>query len=550
LRTRFSTSLPLLIGVVGIMLLIACANTGSLMLTRAATRRSEFALRLALGSGPFRLLRQVLVEGLVLAGLAGVAGIGIAYWATGVVATYISAGQGRLVLDLAPDTRVLVFTGLVSTLTGLLFAIVPALRASRVELSGGGDLQATRHAVGGRGPGRWLILAEVALSLVLVAGASLFLRSLQHAAGRQAGVARDQILVVRVEPRGSDQRSVPGTTERLDRIYRGLIDDVRRMPGVVAASLARTSPLSPLGFGSPVRTPAGTDVTVPTLMIYPHYFAAMGQPIVKGRDFADDDLRPDAPQVAMVNDAFVREVLKWREPLGVSHGAAFMSGRPPQPMPFEIVGVVKDSPYPDLHTAPRPMLYQTFLQANTGRGQMVLHVRVSRETGGVIGRIREVVQAIDRDVPMFEIRTLESEVDAVLVRERLIAVLSGFFGVLALVLVAIGLYGLLSFTVTRRTAEIGVRMALGAARLSVLWMVIRQTLVLAGAGVAVGVPLAWIVARLSAVSLSGLLFDLAPTDAPTLVLASSVVMLVALAAGWLPARRAARIEPARALRAE
>ena len=553
LRTRFSTSLPLLIGVVGIMLFIACANTGSLMLTRAATRRSEFALRLALGSGPFRLLRQVLVEGLVLAGLAGVAGIGIAYLATSVLVTYIAAGQGRLVLDLAPDTRVLVFTAVVSTLTGLLFAILPALRASRVELSGAGagDLRATRHAVSGRGPVRWLIVSEVALSLVLVACAGLFLRSLQHATGRQAGVARDQILLVRVEPRGSDQRSVPGTTERLDRIYRGLIEEAGRIPGVVAASLARTSPLSPLGFGSPVRTAAGADVTVPTLMVYRHYFAAMGQSILKGRDFSDDELRPGARQVAIVNEAFVREVLNGREPLGVSHGAGLvMPGRPPQQMPFEIVGVVKDSPYPDLHTAPRPMLYQTFLQTRTGRGQMVLHVRVSGDPGGVVGRIREVVQAIDRDVPMFEIRTLESEVDAVLVRERLIAVLSGFFGVLALVLVSIGLYGLLSFTVTRRTAEIGVRMALGAARLSVLWMVIRQTLVIAAAGVALGVPLAWIAARLSAVQLSGLLFDLAPTDAATLVLASSVVMLVALAAGWLPARRAARIEPARALRAE
>ncbi len=235
------------------MLFIACANTGSLMLTRAATRRSEFALRLALGSGPFRLLRQVLVEGLVLAGVAGVAGIGIAYWATGCWPRTSPQDKAGSCSIWHPTPASSLFTAVVSTLTGLLFAMLPALRASRVELSGAGagDLQATRHAVGGRGPGRWLIVAEVALSLVLVAGAGLFVRSLQHAAGQQAGVARDQILVVRVEPRGSDQRSVPGTTERLDRIYRGLIEEAGRMPGVVAASLARTSPLSPTRLRQP-----------------------------------------------------------------------------------------------------------------------------------------------------------------------------------------------------------------------------------------------------------------------------------------------------------
>ena len=553
LRARYSASLPLLVGVVAIMLFIACANTGGLMLTRGAARRSEFALRLALGSGPYRLLRQVLVEGLVLAGLAGAIGIAVAYWATDALGAYISSGEGRLVLDLSPDARVLAFTAVVSTVTGLLFAIAPALRASRVDLAGAaaGNLQTTRHAVGDRGPGRWLIVTQVALSVVLLAAAGLFLRSLQHAAGQQAGVARDQILIVRIEPPGSDQRGVPGTTERLDRIYRGLIDEIGRMPGVVAVSLARTSPLSALGFSTSVRTPAGTDVTVPTLMIYPHYFAAMGQAIVKGRDLIDDELRPGAAQVAIVNEAFVREVLNGREPLGASHGATIgLPGRPPQQVPFQIVGVVKYSPYPDLHTAPRPTLYTTFLQTRTGRGQMVLHVRVSADTGSVIGRVRDVVQAIDRDVPMFEIRTLASEVDAVLARERLIAVLSGFFGALALVLVSIGIYGLLSFTVASRTAEIGVRMALGAARRRVLWMVVRQTLVLAGIGVLVGLPLAWTAARLSARQLSGLLFDLAPTDRATLLIAALALMLVALAAGLLPARRAARIDPARALRAE
>jgi ABC-type antimicrobial peptide transport system permease subunit len=217
---------------------------------------------------------------------------------------------------------------------------------------------------------------------------------------------------------------------------------------------------------------------------------------------------------------------------------------------IEIVGIVKDSRYPDFRRAAPPMLYQTFLQTSTGRGQMVLHVRVSGTADRILPPLREIVQSIDRDVPMFEIRSLADELDAALVRERLVATLSGFFGVVALTLVSVGLYGLMSFTVAGRTAEIGVRVALGAAPSAVARMIAHQTLTLVLVGIAVGLPIAWILARLSTRQISGLLFEITPTDPLTIAAATGVLILVAMGAGWVPAHRAARIDPTVALRTE
>ena len=545
LRTQFSTPLRILMGVVGIVLLIACANTGNLVLARSAARRSEFAVRLALGAGRSRLIRQVLVEGLVLAGLAGACGIGLAYAATRVLVTYVSAGRTPVVLDLTPDARLLAFTAAVSLVTGLLFASVPAFRASRLDMAATGrkDLAGARGAAGGLQPGRWLVVCQVALSLLLLITAGLFVRSLQNLQRQDAGADRHQILIGRVEPRGSDQRNVPGASARLDGIYRDLIARVERLPGVQSASLARTAPLVPIGYGGPVTGPSGAEVRAQILMIYPKYFGTMGLRLVSGRDFNEGDLRPGAPLVALANETFVRQALDGKDAVG-SGVVSFGRDR------YEIIGVVKDSRYPDLRSATPPMLYQTFLQTRTGRGQMVLHVRVSGSAARLVPQLRDVVQSIDKDVPIFEIHSLAEEMNAAFVRERLVATLSGFFGVVALTLVCVGLYGLMSFTVARRTAEIGVRVALGAARGDVAWMIARQTLTLVLVGIAAGLPIAVLLARLATSQLSAMLFDLTPADPLTIAAATGLLILVAMGAGWLPARRAARIDPIVALRSE
>ena len=312
LRRQFSQPLFILLGVAGIVLLIACANVGNLVLARSATRRAEFALRLALGAGRGRLIRQVLVEGLVLAGLAGVAGVALAIWATHALVAYVSTGQGAIVLDLWPDLRVLVFTAGVSALAGVLFATVPALRASRADHPAEGRLDSARvRGVGGRvGPGKALVVLQMALSLVLLVGAGLFVRSLQNLNRHDTDVDQRNVLVVRVEPRGSGQRNIPGTAERLDVMYRDLLAQMERLPSVRSASLARSSPLGQTGYGYRLVPAAGGDAQMLTAtIVYPRYFATMGIPVVQGRDFNDADLQPGAPAVVLVNEAFVRTFL-------------------------------------------------------------------------------------------------------------------------------------------------------------------------------------------------------------------------------------------------
>jgi predicted permease len=557
LRDQFSQPLFILMGVVGIVLLVACANTGNLVLARAATRRSEFALRVALGAGRSRLIRQILVEGLVLAGLAGICGTVLAFWATQALVAYASAGRSPIALDLSPDLRVLAFTTAVSALAGLLFGSVPAIRASRSEMTAGGqrDLSTTRRALGGRGPGKALIVSQVALSLVLLVGAGLFVRSLQNLNRHETDVDESRVLVVRVEPRGAGLRGQPGVTERLDRTYRELVENLERIPGVQSASLARTSPLARFTFGFRVMLPSADEPrVVHSLMIYPKYFATMGIPITKGRDFNESDLRPDSPFAVIVNQAFVRKILNGGEPLGIQHGLREGLSRPGSPskpgQPVNIIGVVRDTRYPALREEPPPTIYQTFLQARTGFGQMVLHVRVATQASDVARQVREAVQAIDKDVPIFELHTLADEVDATLVRERLVATLSGVFGMVALTLIAIGLYGLMAFNVSRRTAEIGIRVALGARRADVRWMIVRQALTVVLTGIAIGVPAAWIAGRLAAGQIAGLLFEITPSDPITIAFSATVLLLVAICASVVPARRAARIDPIVALRSE
>jgi predicted permease len=543
LRQQFSTPLFILMLIVGFVLLIACANVASLVLARSAARTPEFSIRLALGGSSWRLIRQLLVENLVLAAIGGVVGLALARWATGFLVSFMSSGRTPIVLDLGPDPGILTFTAGISLLTGVLCGLSPARRAGRVDVIAG-----LRQQLRGSSSTNWvrtgkiLVIAQVALCLMLLFAAGLFIRSLQQTDPQDEGLDRRSVLVVRVEPRGSDQRGIRGTSERLDAIYRDLIRRVEALPGVRSSSMAHYAPTSPVGYAEPMRLLSGEIQRIPRLMVYPRYFETMGIALRAGRDFDERDLGSGVEHVGVVNEAFVRQIMRGEDPVGKRIDAVGRSR--------EIIGVVSDSKYDSLRTETPPLIYQPFLQTDTGRGQMTLHVRTAGETPGVVARVREEVQRIDAAMPLFAIHTLDDQMDAALSRERLVATLSALFGGLALVLAAVGLYGLISFSVVRRTGEMGIRMALGAERHSVVRLVMREALLLVLIGLAIGVPAALVAGRVSASHISSLVFGLSPTDPLTLGGAVAVLTLVAAVAAYLPAARAARLDPMMALRNE
>jgi predicted permease len=404
-----------------------------------------------------------------------------------------------------------------------------------------------------------LVVLQVGLSLVVLISAGLFIRSLQGLSGESFGVSRESVLVVRVEPKGSDQRNIPGTTARLDRTYRELLEKVRAIPGVRLASIGQSTPTVPLGgAGTAVKLASGETLRIPLVMLYADYFQTMGIPMAAGREFEEGDLAANAPVVCIVNEAFARQVFPGENPLG----RACYNGRRPNvndtagpryssaPEDYRIVGVVKDTRYSNPRGETQPVIYTTFLQTGTGRGQMVLHVRVAGPAAAVLPRIRDEVLRVDPTLPAFDVHTLAQEMDAALVQERLIAMLSTLFGGLALLLAGVGLYGLLAFSVVQRRSELGVRMALGARRGDVIRLVVTEALVLVLIGIAIGVPAALVAARLASSQIAGLLFGLQPTDPATIALASLILASAAMFAAYLPARRASRIDPMVALRAE
>jgi predicted permease len=541
LREPFAESLFILMGVVATVLLIACANIANLLLARAASRQPEFAMRLALGAGRRRLIGQLLVESTLLALIGGACGLAFAHWSVRFFVNFMSAGRVPIALSVTPDAAVLAFTAAASIVTGILFGLAPAIRASRADLT-------PALSAGGRGStgnrrrlraDKTLAVVQVALSLTLLVGAGIFVRSLHQLNARVASGPRDSVLIARVEPKGSDQRNTPGASARLDRAYRQLIADIESIPGVESASMAQFTPTLIRSLVSRVELP-DREVQVQSPMIYPGYFAVMDIPLVAGRDFNESDLSESAPKVSVVNETFAREVVRGECALG---RRLTMNG-----VEREIIGVVKDSPYFNFRREVPPMAYQTFLQTNTGRGQMMLYARVRGTAGSVMPHVREAINRLDPTLPMFEIRTLSEELDAVLVRERLVATLTSVFGVLALALACVGLYGLLAFTITQRTTEMGVRMALGAKRGDVVLMVMREALTLVIAGTVAGLMCAVAAARLASSQMSVLLFQLSATDPLTIVAATLVLLAVASLASYLPARRASRVEPMAALR--
>jgi len=436
----------------------------------------------------------------------------------------------------------------------MVFVFVPAVRVARVDLLSviKNINEAARGVTRGRS-GRVLIIGQVALSLMLLIAAGLFVRTLVNLTTADHDASRDRVLVVRVEPRGSNQRGTPGMSERLDRLYTDLMTRLRDVPGVRSVSMSNVSPGKPESGAGVAITPAGglrIDEAGPNRpvasgqAIYAGYFATLGIR-VRGRDFEERDLQPNAVPVCIVNEAFVRIAFPDEDPIGKTCVSVGVPRRA-----YTIVGVADDSRYTNPRAPVQPVVYTPFLQANTGRGQMILYVRSDGDSQALVARVREEVWQADSSVPQYEVRTLAEEVDAVVVRERLLATVSAAFSILALILTAIGIHGLLSFLIVQRVREFAIRIALGAQRVGVVGMVAREAGMLVVAGALVAVPLGFAVEHLASRWLSEVLFGLTPTDVVTLVGATAVLIIVGVLAAAVPAKRASDVDPMVALRAE
>ena len=541
LRFQFSLPLQILMAVVGLVLLIACANIANLLLARATTRQREIAVRMAIGAGRTRLIRQMLTESLLLALLGGALGVMFASWASDALLAMVSAGPERLPLNVTPDARVLAFTLLLSLGTALLFGIAPALRATRVDLSPSLKEGRGMAAVASRSPlAKALIVSQVALSLVLLIAAGLFLRSLVNLANLDAGFNKDNVLLFAIDPVDVGYKE----DARLVNLYQQIEQRVTALPGVRAASIsfftfnqgAWTDPVSVRG-----RTPTREDdEEVNHNVVGPRYFATMGIPLLVGRVFGPQDTER-SPKVAVINETMARRFFPDGSPIGRRFG---IGDDPKHSDDIEVVGVVKDAKYESLRERMRPAAYYPYTQ-RIGY-YYDFEVRYSGDPQAIISAVRRAVGEADRSLPITYGNTLARQVDRSITSQTLVAQLSTFFGVLAVFLACIGIYGLMSYAVSRRTNEIGVRLALGARRSSLLWMVMRESLTLVMIGLVAGLGAALAATRVVASQLYGL----KPHDPTTVAVAMCLLLAVAAFASFVPARRASQVDPMAALRYE
>jgi predicted permease len=542
LREDYERSLWLLLAIAGLVLLIACANLANLLLARASARGREIAVRQALGASRGRLVRQLLVESLLLAGIGAALGAALARSLSQFLVAFLSTSNNKVFLDLNPDWRILGFTAGLAALTCLLFGLAPALRATRTEpaavmKAGGRSMTAGREGFSLR---RALVITQVALSLSLVAGALLFSRSLGKLLTVDAGFRQEGLLSVGVGFRGLNlqpDRNQPFRKELLDRI--------KAIPGVESAAETTNVPLDGNSSGNSVWMDGegeGQKKGVRRSRVGPDYFRTLQTPLLAGREIDARD-STGAPKVAVVNEAFARQFLDGANPVGQRF---WIEKTPFEPETlYEIVGLVRNTKYGDLREAFEPIVYLSTAQDPfQGAGGQFL-IRSSLPQAQVIAAVKRLLNEINPAIGM-NFRVFKTMIDASLLRERLMATLSGFFGLLALLLACIGLYGILSYGVASRTNEIGIRMALGAKRRDVLWLVMREALLLVAGGVAAGIPLIFALTRLA----STLLFNLSPTDPVSLGAAALLMLAVAAVAGYAPSRRATRVDPMVALRYE
>jgi putative ABC transport system permease protein len=542
LRRQFSRPLQALMAIVTLVLLIACANVANLLLARATTRHREFAVRLALGASRLRLLRQVLTESLLLVSLGGLLGLSFARWGSAFLVSFFATGRGRIFINLPLDYRVLLFTAAVALLTGLIFGLAPALQATRIEpnsgLKDGAGTSTRRHSRFGRA----LVVVQVALSLLLLIGAGLFVRTLYNLKTLDAGFRPEGVVIMNINPPDGVYQG-----ERLTALWKDVLMRVERLPGVRSAMLTTLSPISRADRGVAIEVAgfspgSDRDKGIRLNQISPGYFQTLGVPLVQGRSFTDAD-NETAPKVALLNETAVRFYFGNRSPLGAQVRFA-QRDQPSQP--YEIVGIVKDTRNKNLREADTRTVYLPFTQARDRLGRLTLAVRAEGKATELTSAINNELRGIGPDIMLTNVVTLNEQIDQSLMQERLIATLSLFFGLLALLLACIGLYGVMNYDVARRTNEIGIRMALGASANCVVRLVLRETLWWVALGLTLGLGTALLALRW----LESLLFGLKPHDPLTIGLAALVLLTVAAVAGYLPARRAARIDPLVTLRQE
>jgi predicted permease len=545
-RQTLTQPLAILMIVVGLVLLVACANIASLLLARSTARRREMAVRLAIGAGASRIVRQLLVESLVLAAAGGALGLLLARWGTNVLAVFAQSGpvrsaQDRLILDVGPSLRVLAFTAGICLFTGILFGLAPALGAARVSISSSLLSRGASSSPPGQrfGAGKALAVSQIALSLLLLIGSGLFVRTLRNLKSRDLGFDQQHMLMVWLAPGQTGRWGEP-----MAALYKTMEERISSLPGVRAASPSVYGMLQGnLDPGTYVKVPgyvpqSDADLRAQWSIVGPRYFETLGLERLAGRNFAHQDTAAGL-QVTILNESMARHFFGSESPLG-RHFEAWGVSR-------EIIGVVRDAKYQSPREQGRLMFYLPFRQQLRRLSQtMCLAVRTDGNPFGLAASIRQELRNIDASLPALRVETVEDQLNELLSADRLIATLSGFFSGLAVLLACLGLYGVMAYTTARRTNEIGIRMALGATRGAVLKMVLRGSLVMVVAGVAIGLPLTLAATRM----ISARLFGISPTDPFTIGAATLLLMAVAALAGFLPAQRASQVDPMVALRYE
>jgi putative ABC transport system permease protein len=541
LRREFSTPLIVLMSMVGVVLLISCANVANLLLARTTARQKEISLRLALGANRARIVRQLFVESGLLALAGTFVGLLLAWWTGALLIGALPGDPAARTLSANPDVRVTMFALAVGVLTAVVFGIVPALQATRTTVTAALKEDSGSVSGGGRQARlrRGLVIAQVALSMLLLAGAGLFARSLYNLKTLDPGFRVDDLFAFSIDPSLSGYEG-----NRLTALYQRLQEALTAVPGVRNVSMSETGALTGNDWQMTVRVDGyqpkeGEDMNPSVDGVGPHYFETMGIPLVSGREFTERDVK-GAPKVAIINETMAKYFFEGASPIGRRFGFGRGSATD-----VEIVGVAKDVRSLELRDRAPRFIYLPYAQDESVT-QLTFYVRAAQGAQSTAAALRQAVHRIDANLPIFDMKSMQVQVDESLFVERMVAVLSVAFGALATLLAAIGLYGVMSYAVTRRTREIGIRMALGAESGRVLWLVLKEVAVMAAVGITGGLAVAFWLTR----QIQAQLFGLAPTDPATLAGAAGLLAVIALAAGYFPARRATTIDPLVSLRSE